>query len=84
MASDKIIKTEEEWRAILSPAQFKVLRQQGTERAFTGEYENTFDNGTYLVRFLLIGQLSFTSVLLVVIHCTSRTRRCLFVICFTK
>ncbi|KZV94605.1 methionine sulfoxide reductase B [Exidia glandulosa HHB12029] len=40
-------KSEEEWRAVLSPAQFKILRQKGTEPAGTGEYEHTKDSGTY-------------------------------------
>lgn len=38
-------KTEEEWRAVLSKEQFRVLRQKGTERAGTGEYEHTKDDG---------------------------------------
>ncbi|KIM32907.1 hypothetical protein M408DRAFT_62493 [Serendipita vermifera MAFF 305830] len=40
-------KSEDEWRAILSPEQFRILRQKGTERAGTGEYENTKDDGIY-------------------------------------
>ncbi len=40
-------KTEEEWRQLLSPEAFRVLRQKGTERAFIGEYTNTEDKGEY-------------------------------------
>lgn len=39
--------SEEQWRETLSPTQFQVLRNKGTERAFTGEYWNTKDAGTY-------------------------------------
>ena len=44
---DKIIKTEEEWKKELGPGQFRVLRKKGTERAFTGEYWNHHEPGTY-------------------------------------
>lgn len=44
---DKVIKTEAEWRAQLSPEAFYVTRQKGTERAFTGQYWNTTKVGTY-------------------------------------
>ncbi|KAG8752296.1 Peptide methionine sulfoxide reductase B2, chloroplastic [Serendipita sp. 396] len=43
----RVQKTEDEWRAILSPEQFRVLRERGTERAGTGEYEHTKDDGVY-------------------------------------
>ena len=45
--ADKITKTEEEWKQQLSPEQYQVTRQAGTERAFTGKYWNTKDEGTY-------------------------------------
>ena len=45
--SNKITKTEEEWKKELTSEQYYILRQKGTERAFTGKYWNTKDKGTY-------------------------------------
>jgi len=44
---DKITKSDEEWRQTLSPEQFAVCRQKGTERAFTGKYWDHHDSGMY-------------------------------------
>src|SRR5919197_1039417 len=43
----KIENTEQEWRAGLTPEQYRVLREKGTEPAFSGEYDHVFDPGTY-------------------------------------
>ena len=45
--STKIQKSDEAWRAELTPAQYEILRKKGTERAFTGGYVDTKDDGTY-------------------------------------
>ena len=45
--SEKLKKTDEEWRAQLSPDQFQVTRQAGTERAFSGKYWDSKDSGIY-------------------------------------
>ncbi|MCU1504235.1 MAG: protein-methionine-S-oxide reductase [Ilumatobacteraceae bacterium] len=42
-----VAKSDDEWRADLTPAQYRVLRRSGTERAFSGEYWNCHDDGTY-------------------------------------
>ena len=44
---ERVERTDEEWRQILTPDQYAVLRQKGTERAFTGKYVNVHDDGTY-------------------------------------
>lgn len=44
---DKIIRTDEEWEKILTPEQYRVLREKGTERAYTGEYWDHFEEGVY-------------------------------------
>jgi peptide-methionine (R)-S-oxide reductase len=45
--STKVTKTEQEWREQLSPMEFEVLRNKGTERPFTGEYVHCHDDGVY-------------------------------------
>lgn len=44
---EKIIKTDQEWKKILSPEAFHITRKHGTERAFTGEYWNNKKKGIY-------------------------------------
>jgi peptide-methionine (R)-S-oxide reductase len=45
--TEKIIKTDEEWRDLLSPEQYRITREKGTERAFTGTYYNFKGKGIY-------------------------------------
>ncbi|BAW95134.1 methionine-R-sulfoxide reductase [[Synechococcus] sp. NIES-970] len=45
--TDKVVKTDAEWQAQLSPEAYKVARKHGTERAFTGEYHDFKGEGTY-------------------------------------
>lgn len=44
---EKITKTDDEWKEILSPQQFDVARKQGTELAFTGKYHDCHEDGIY-------------------------------------
>lgn len=44
----KVQKTDAEWKKELTPEQYEVLRNKGTERAFTGEYYNHFEKGDYV------------------------------------
>lgn len=56
---EKITKSEEEWRKELTPEQYHILREKGTERAFTGEYAHTKAAGVY--RCTACGQELFDS-----------------------
>jgi peptide-methionine (R)-S-oxide reductase len=55
----KIAKSDEEWRAQLTPRQYAVTRQKGTERAFTGQYNNFHEDGIY--RCVACGTALFSS-----------------------
>ena len=57
--AEKIHKTDEEWRQMLTPEQFEVARKKGTERAFTGKYWDLHDHGMYLC--VCCGNELFTS-----------------------
>lgn len=56
---EKLVKTDAEWREELTPEEYHVLREKGTERAFTGAYWDTKDAGTYRCR--ACGQELFSS-----------------------
>lgn len=55
----KVEKTEEEWKSELTPEQYRVVRQKGTERPFSGEYVHTKEPGVYLC--VACGQELFSS-----------------------
>lgn len=57
--AQKVIKTDDEWRAMLTEEQFTITRKRGTERAFTGAYYKTKDSGSYLC--VCCGQALFAS-----------------------
>jgi peptide-methionine (R)-S-oxide reductase len=45
--TDRVIKTEKEWQSRLTPEQFRITRKKGTERAFTGTYDQHYEKGVY-------------------------------------
>ncbi|HVP43574.1 MAG TPA: peptide-methionine (R)-S-oxide reductase MsrB [Terriglobales bacterium] len=57
--AEKIRKSEAEWRQELTPEQYHILREKGTERAFTGQYAHAKDKGVY--RCAACGQELFSS-----------------------
>lgn len=57
--SEKIKKSDQEWREVLSPEQYYIARQKGTERPFTGKYNNFKDEGIF--RCVCCGEPLFTS-----------------------
>lgn len=57
--AEKVVKSDAEWRAQLSPEEYRVTREHGTERAFTGRYWDTKAAGVY--KCVCCGQPLFTS-----------------------
>lgn len=55
----KVVKTDTEWKEILTPEQFQVARKHGTERAFTGKYHDNKEKGIY--KCVCCGSELFTS-----------------------
>lgn len=56
---EKIRKSEQEWQQVLTPDQYRVTRQKGTERAFTGEYNDFKKNGIF--QCICCGESLFSS-----------------------
>ena len=59
MTSDKVVKSEAEWKEMLSPQEFEVTRHKGTEHAFTGRYWDLHEKG--LFRCVCCGNELFSS-----------------------
>ena len=45
--SDKVVRTEEEWKQLLTPEKYRILREKGTERPYENKYDHHFEPGTY-------------------------------------
>ena len=45
--AEEILKTDQEWKQILTPEQYRICRRKGTERAFSGKYHDCKTSGTY-------------------------------------
>ena len=56
---EKVVKTDDEWKQVLTPEQFEVTRKKGTERAFTGKYWDNHEKGIY--RCVCCGNALFSS-----------------------
>lgn len=59
MSSEHVKKTDQEWREELTPEQYRICRQKGTERAFTGKYHDCKESGIY--RCICCGRELFSS-----------------------
>jgi len=66
-SAPKVVKSDAEWRAELTPAEYQVLRQAGTERPYVGEYTDTKTEGVYSCR--ACGAELFTSTTKFESHC---------------
>jgi peptide-methionine (R)-S-oxide reductase len=47
IVTEKVSKSNDEWRKLLTPEQYDITRRKGTERAFTGKYDKFYEKGTY-------------------------------------
>lgn len=56
---DKVVKSEKDWKEILTPEQYQVLREKGTERPYTGKYWDNKEEGTY--KCAACGEILFES-----------------------